>query len=103
MLAQTLDSYQRDAETVARIEGHGRSGVLVYVDGEPRDLLSFPTRGSTHLPAVLFAHEYLGASGEQNVQGVGLVTFVDDHRILGIRACGAARRELAQRLLVETG
>jgi len=32
-----------------------------------------------------------------------LVAFVDDYRILGKRACGAAGRELAQCTFVETG
>ena len=47
--------------------------------------------------------EHLGAPGEQDVQGVGLVAFVDDHRVLGKRARGTVGRELAQCALVETG
>jgi hypothetical protein len=102
-LKQSLDVAQWNHETAARLEGHDRSGARASAENQLAEIVALADRAENNLPAVLLAHEHLGASGEQNVQGVGLVTFVDDHRILGKRARGAARRELAQCPFVETG
>src|SRR5882672_490397 len=102
-IEQSLDVAARDHEKAARLESHDRSGTLASVENQLAEVVAYADGAEHHLPAVLLAHERLHAPGEQDVEGVGLVAFADDHRILGKRAHGAVRREYAQSALIEIG
>jgi len=65
---------------------HG-SRVMIEADRGPpsrhlAEVVAHADGAEHHLPAVLLAHERLDASGEQDVKGVGLVAFTDDHAFL---------------------